>query len=92
MRFSLSKAEGARTNFRFFFFFFTPINAPTGFPGVFPQKPGQDEDQMTPNNVKTGYIDKGIIQVQPWIHWLNATKAGILEENFVSYKNGIIGI
>ncbi|KAF9284208.1 RNA polymerase II mediator complex subunit [Mortierella alpina] len=33
-----------------------------GFPGVFPQKPGQDEDQMTFNNVKTGYIDKGIIQ------------------------------
>jgi len=48
----------------------TAINAccmiPTllGFPGVFPQKPGQDEDQMTFNNVKTGYIDKGIIQVQ----------------------------
>ncbi|KAF9981469.1 RNA polymerase II mediator complex subunit [Mortierella antarctica] len=35
---------------------------PIGFPGVFPQKPGQDEDQMTFNNVKTGYIDKGIIQ------------------------------
>ncbi|KAF9155624.1 RNA polymerase II mediator complex subunit [Linnemannia schmuckeri] len=33
-----------------------------GFPGVFPQKPGQDEDQMTHSNVKTGYIDKGIIQ------------------------------
>ncbi|KAF9937690.1 RNA polymerase II mediator complex subunit [Modicella reniformis] len=34
----------------------------SGYPGVFPQKPGQDEDQMTSNNVKTGYIDKGIIQ------------------------------
>ncbi|KAG0201412.1 RNA polymerase II mediator complex subunit [Mortierella sp. GBA30] len=33
-----------------------------GYPGVFPQKPGQDEDQMTYHNVKTGYIDKGIIQ------------------------------
>ncbi|KAF9335702.1 RNA polymerase II mediator complex subunit [Podila minutissima] len=33
-----------------------------GYPGVFPQKPNQDEDQMTPHNVKTGYIDKGIIQ------------------------------
>ncbi|KAF9994218.1 RNA polymerase II mediator complex subunit, partial [Entomortierella chlamydospora] len=33
-----------------------------GFPGVFPQRPGQDEDQMTLNNVKTGYIDKGVIQ------------------------------
>ncbi|KAG0050520.1 RNA polymerase II mediator complex subunit [Gryganskiella cystojenkinii] len=37
-------------------------NSDLGFPGVFPQKSGQDEDQMTPNNVKTGYIDKGIIQ------------------------------
>ncbi|KAF9923613.1 RNA polymerase II mediator complex subunit [Linnemannia zychae] len=33
-----------------------------GYPGVFPQKPGQDEDQMTHINVKTGYMDKGIIQ------------------------------
>ncbi|KAI1317908.1 RNA polymerase II mediator complex subunit [Mortierella claussenii] len=33
-----------------------------GFPGVFPQRVGQDEDQMTSSNVKTGYIDKGIIQ------------------------------
>ncbi|KAG0090186.1 RNA polymerase II mediator complex subunit, partial [Podila epicladia] len=33
-----------------------------GYPGVFPQKPNQDEDQMTPHNVKTGYMDKGIIQ------------------------------
>ncbi|KAF9107477.1 RNA polymerase II mediator complex subunit [Mortierella sp. AM989] len=33
-----------------------------GFPGIFPQRPGQDEDQMTLNNVKNGYIDKGIIQ------------------------------
>ncbi|KAG0022181.1 RNA polymerase II mediator complex subunit [Podila clonocystis] len=33
-----------------------------GYPGVFPQKSNQDEDQMTPHNVKTGYIDKGIIQ------------------------------
>ncbi|KAG9324909.1 hypothetical protein KVV02_008471 [Mortierella alpina] len=38
------------------------MQTPIGFPGVFPQKPGQDEDQMTFNNVKTGYIDKGIIQ------------------------------
>ncbi|KAG0305990.1 RNA polymerase II mediator complex subunit [Dissophora globulifera] len=30
--------------------------------GVFPQRSGQDEDQMTSNNVKTGYMDKGIIQ------------------------------
>ncbi|KAF9586656.1 RNA polymerase II mediator complex subunit [Lunasporangiospora selenospora] len=37
-------------------------NSDLGYPGVFPQKSGQDEDQMTPNNVKTGYIDKGIIQ------------------------------
>ncbi|KAF9427721.1 RNA polymerase II mediator complex subunit [Podila epigama] len=33
-----------------------------GYPGVFPQKANQDEDQMTPHNVKTGYMDKGIIQ------------------------------
>jgi len=42
--------------------YFCWINATLGFPGVFPQRPGQDEDQMTPSNVKTGYIDKGIIQ------------------------------
>ncbi|KAG0369656.1 RNA polymerase II mediator complex subunit [Gamsiella multidivaricata] len=34
----------------------------SSYPGVFPQKPGQEEDQMTSNNVKTGYMDKGIIQ------------------------------
>ncbi|KAF9914955.1 RNA polymerase II mediator complex subunit [Lobosporangium transversale] len=33
-----------------------------GYPGVFPQRPGQDEDQMTPTNVKAGFMDKGIIQ------------------------------
>ncbi|KAG0229269.1 RNA polymerase II mediator complex subunit [Actinomortierella wolfii] len=33
-----------------------------GYPGIFPQKPGQDEDMMTANNVKAGYIDKGVIQ------------------------------
>jgi hypothetical protein len=72
-----------------------------GFPGVFPQKPGQDEDQMTHSNVKTGYIDKGIIQVNilslvmpslktggsVFLHVINASLQFTLERNSIGSRN-----
>lgn len=34
---------------------------------------------MTPHNVKTGYIDKGIIQVRYlFLHWIGATNVHVI--------------
>jgi hypothetical protein len=34
-----------------------------GFPGMFPQRPGQDEDSLTESNVRTGFQDKPVVSV-----------------------------
>lgn len=34
-----------------------------GFPGMFPQRPGQDEDVMTESNVRHGFVDRPVVSV-----------------------------
>lgn len=35
-----------------------------GFPGMFPQRPGQDEDILTESNVRHGFIDRPVVSVR----------------------------
>ncbi|KAG2234880.1 hypothetical protein INT48_000543 [Thamnidium elegans] len=32
-----------------------------GFPGMFPQRPGQDEDNLTESNVRHGFVDRPVV-------------------------------
>lgn len=34
-----------------------------GFPGMFPQRPGQDEDSLTESNVRHGFVDRPVVSV-----------------------------
>lgn len=34
-----------------------------GFPGMFPQRPGQDEDILTESNVRHGFVDRPVVSV-----------------------------
>lgn len=40
-----------------------------GFPGMFPQRPGQDEDSLTESNVRHGFVDRPVVSVS-WILFL----------------------
>lgn len=35
-----------------------------GFPGMFPQRPGQDEDSLTESNVRHGFVDRPVVSVR----------------------------
>lgn len=35
-----------------------------GFPGMFPQRPGQDEDSLTESNVRQGFVDRPVVSVR----------------------------
>jgi hypothetical protein len=35
-----------------------------GYPGMFPQKPGQEEDNLTEQNVRHGFQDKPVVSVR----------------------------
>lgn len=34
-----------------------------GYPDIFPQRPGQEEDILTESNIRQGFIDKPIVSV-----------------------------
>jgi hypothetical protein len=34
-----------------------------GFPDMFPQRPGQDEDVLTESNVRHGFVDRPVVSV-----------------------------
>jgi hypothetical protein len=34
-----------------------------GYPDMFPQRPGQDEDVLSESNIRQGFIDRPIVSV-----------------------------
>lgn len=36
-----------------------------GYPDIYPQRPDQDEDILTPSNVRNGFVDKAAVSVSP---------------------------
>lgn len=39
-----------------------------GYPGMFPQRPNQDEDIMSESNVRNGFVDKPAVSVSNRVH------------------------